>query len=741
MSAQSVSLCPRDTAARAATTLDDILAAAKRAGALHVDILPEGVARIVLPLLTLAAMNAGMQGPYETSCSSTAPTAQHQPAGGASSVAGSSAQCGGRAAAQGSTAGAGDVPLPPGLAAGKAWHGQYEASYVSQRPSTAALRSSDAARKSEDPPQRRQRSKTQQAHSARRAAAWQARAQGTRVPPPAVGVRSGADKHAGDHIELNMSAIDAAADCYASALAAYEAAAMAAPVPADADAVMLPATVEAPEEWYEGAAGAAALASLCGAKRQRDEAGESDVAAVADAVVTAAAAPPASYARSARRALEPSFRTPPSSPPRSPRMTPDKTEGWTVLGSPKRDSAGAAGGGGGGRGGAVRLHLATLAVVGCLVQPAAPYVVSTAALSVTSGFASQPVSMFQPQWPAPPPPQRPAACGLLFDGNLSVHPSATRFGTLEDVQTAPREAWRGPWGWAGLATVVGVAAALGGAIWCWPRWVRGDAVYRRFVLCALRCALCYAPIHSISALRHVYALQRIQAGCRGWHARRFYRRLRQHVYTRLVWRAAAVTMQADARRMLARRLVGWIRRANRAVHCIQVCARHMLTRLHRRRGRNWRRAARRRQAKAAAAHARPPGRGAAVQSLLDDGERLVHAGERLAYLDALRWLDVRGYLTAEHMRAAVRIQAAVRGRQVRRAGWADAGIDEYTDALIWHFGACGGGGAWDGYRLCDDDGDADGDYDYDYDTYADGIDDYLTDGGTGGWEPGGVEVE
>ena len=82
MSAQRVSLCPRDTAARAATTLDDILAAAKRAGALHVDILPEGVARIVLPLLTLAAMNAGMQGPYETSCSSTAPTAQHQPAGG-----------------------------------------------------------------------------------------------------------------------------------------------------------------------------------------------------------------------------------------------------------------------------------------------------------------------------------------------------------------------------------------------------------------------------------------------------------------------------------------------------------------------------------------------------------------------------------------------------------------------------------------------------------------------------------
>ena len=103
----------------------------------------------------------------------------------------------------------------------------------------------------------------------------------------------------------------------------------------------------------------------------------------------------------------------------------------------------------------------------------------------------------------------------------------------------------------------------------------------------------------------------------------------------------------------------------------------MLTRLHRRRGRNWRRAARRRQAKAAAAHARPPGRGAAVQLLLDDGERLVHAGERLAYLDALRWLDARGYLTAEHMRAAVRIQAAVRGRQVR-AGWADAGIDEYT---------------------------------------------------------------
>ena len=99
----------------------------------------------------------------------------------------------------------------------------------------------------------------------------------------------------------------------------------------------------------------------------------------------------------------------------------------------------------------------------------------------------------------------------------------------------------------------------------------------------------------------------------------------------------------------------------------------MLTRLHRRRGRNWRRAARRRQAKAAAAHARPPGRGAAVQLLLDDGERLVHAGERLAYLDALRWLDARGYLTAEHMRAAVRIQAAVRGRQVR-AGWADAGI-------------------------------------------------------------------
>ena len=30
--------------------------------------------------------------------------------------------------------------------------------------------------------------------------------------------------------------------------------------------------------------------------------------------------------------------------------------------------------------------------------------------------------------------------------------------------------------------------------------------------------------------------------------------------------------------------------------------------------------------------------------------------------------------------------------------------------------------------------DADGDYDYDYDTYADGIDDYLTDGGAGGWQ-------
>ena len=84
--------------------------------------------------------------------------------------------------------------------------------------------------------------------------------------------------------------------------------------------------------------------------------------------------------------------------------------------------------------------------------------------------------------------------------------------------------------------------------------------------------------------------------------------------------------------MLARRLVGWIRRANRAIRCIQVCARRMLTRLHRRRGRNWRRAARRRRAGAAAAHARPPGRRAAVQSLLDDGERLVHTGARLAYL-------------------------------------------------------------------------------------------------------------
>ena len=37
----------------------------------------------------------------------------------------------------------------------------------------------------------------------------------------------------------------------------------------------------------------------------------------------------------------------------------------------------------------------------------------------------------------------------------------------------------------------------------------------------------------------------------------------------------------------------------------------------------------------------------------------------------------------------------------------------------------------------------DGDYfsDYECDTYADGIDDYLSDGGAGDWGPGGVEVE
>ena len=55
--------------------------------------------------------------------------------------------------------------------------------------------------------------------------------------------------------------------------------------------------------------------------------------------------------------------------------------------------------------------------------------------------------------------------------------------------------------------------------------------------------------------------------------------------------------------------------------------------------------------------------------------------------------------------------------------------------------SCGGGGAWGGYHLSDDESDADGDYDCDYDTYADGIDDYHTDGGAGGWGPGGVEVE
>ena len=89
---------------------------------------------------------------------------------------------------------------------------------------------------------------------------------------------------AGEHVELNVSAVEAAADCWASALAAYQAAAS--PLAVDADAVMLPATDgTVVEEWYEGEMGAAALEVLCG-KRRRDE-DDRPAAAAATAVAAA----------------------------------------------------------------------------------------------------------------------------------------------------------------------------------------------------------------------------------------------------------------------------------------------------------------------------------------------------------------------------------------------------------------------------------------------------------------------
>ena len=109
------------------------------------------------------------------------------------------------------------------------------------------------------PPSRSQRRRQQRHRAAARS--LPAAAQQLRQPQPQSG---------GEHVDLCMSAMDAAADSYASALAAYEASAMA--ILADADVAMPPTVGDAPPEWYEGEAGAAALASLCGGKRPRDEA-------------------------------------------------------------------------------------------------------------------------------------------------------------------------------------------------------------------------------------------------------------------------------------------------------------------------------------------------------------------------------------------------------------------------------------------------------------------------------------
>ena len=511
---------PRDAAlsaaAAATATLDDVLAAALRAGALHVDLHPDGLKRIVLPLLTLAAVHARAQAPVRTS---------HQPEHRqpADVIGPDLSAVDSDAAPSGTTTGAGEAPLPPGLAA--TINNQSGQDVNQQTSSTAAPQGvqrfrcsafGDAAQQSED--KHGQRTLKNKAHSQRRAREWQAKAQASRVPPTgapggAVGwsdggggatlgeaavfrhaqaararsrelvqrrlsspprLRSagssgegGADeREGGEHIDLAMSAIEAAADCWASALAAYQTAAAAPPLPADTDTVMLRTTEnEAPTEWYEGALGVEALELLCG-KRQRDEAVQPGPEARGSTIGTTPADHPAAASewaatvrgwagamtahaahggheegRSAaredvRRALEPSFRTPPPSPTRSrtPGPTPSKIPpGWTALGSPRGERARA--GGGGGRGGAMRLHVATVCCLGLLVPSLASSFAAVAPMPTTATHFSPSAAVVptaHPSLPLAPSMLIP----MVFHSPPAVTPSGGIFTRIAAAATS-----------------------------------------------------------------------------------------------------------------------------------------------------------------------------------------------------------------------------------------------------------------------------------------------------------------
>ena len=84
-----------------------------------------------------------------------------------------------------------------------------------------------------------------------------------------------------------------------------------------------------------------------------------------------------------------------------------------------------------------------------------------------------------------------------------------------------------------------------------------------------------------------------------------------------------------------------------------------------------REAARKRACGATRSAAKP----AAVRQLFD-------IGERLCYAAALRWLAEADFLTHMHLRAAVRIQAAVRGWLAREC--APINVDDHSDeGAVW----------------------------------------------------------
>ena len=658
------------SAADAATTrhleyaerLDAIVLTAKRRGAPHVDVFSDGAlfARIALPLLTMAA-----------------------------------------------TAGPPTASAPTDVRVGDAAH-----------TGEAAAPSNQAQQKG--------RTTKQQSHSNARARAWQARAQDTRVPPPGLerghvdgqvsraaatsdssstlaatadGVpiahmegedisfeerrwqamqpaADGEDASGGDDVQLNITALDAAHDaetCRAAALLRLQAFAR-----RKLFRVSVTRLKRARDEGSAGAAAkrgtVAAVFEQCGLPADAPSAKDSAAAAPAPskaAPTTRAApsaAPPSTSAPGNTRQRSLRFNTPPPSPKRTPTSTPTKAAA--------PDSPPSVWGGGRARGGHLahmaHLHTSVICILGlCVPVSSAPFVPATGALApatnlvndfgcatsnftglpcalalsaTTLGLAPAPLSLGRATHIASAPPSW--MCDLTLNEpttwDWSLGPQGPPETELRSWITMGRSITeRG--GSAGLqpgatvsssdAALGGQAAAVGAQSWQWWQWDPGAVLMATLtVLLGVVACDCSRTV-----------------GAWGAHCRR---------HEREAWRrgvlGAVLTIQAAARGRRARVLAG--RRRSRAKTKRQA---------RKRGGRQKTRAPVPIALEQPTPEPATPQRrrGASLAALFDYADPDV--GARLCYAGALQRLAASGFLTSAHFKAAVRVQAAVRGWLVR----------------------------------------------------------------------------